>query len=80
MKSYVSPIVSFESFELSTNIAGTCGNPTRTPAAGTCGIDIGSRVLFLSDMTGVCTAPGVDDGTGGYCYHQPTEGNNLFNS
>lgn len=68
MKSYVSPIVSFESFELSTNIAGTCG------------IDIGSRVLFLSDMTGVCTAPGVDDGTGGYCYHHPTDGNSLFNS
>lgn len=76
MKSYVSPIVSFE---LSTNIAGTCGNPTHTPAAGTCGIDIGSMLLFLSAMT-ACTAPGVDDGTGGYCYHQPTEGNNLFNS
>lgn len=79
MKSYVSPIVSFESFELSTNTASTCGNPTHTPASGTCGIDIGSMVLFLSAMT-ACTAPGVDDGTGGYCYHQPTDGNSLFNS
>ena len=40
MKSYVSPIVSFESFELSANTANACGNKTHTPTNNACGVDV----------------------------------------
>lgn len=79
MKSYVSPIVSFESFELGTNVASSCGKPTHTPARGMCGIDMGGgEILFITGMD-VCTKP-VKDGEYGYCYHNPDDAHSLFNS
>lgn len=77
-KSYVKPQVSFEDFQLSASIAAQCPNNSIGPTDSTCGIDYTGGILFLDGMT-VCTIK-VADGTDGYCYHQPTDTTNLFNS
>jgi len=78
MKSYVSPIVSFESFELSSTTASSCGVDTHLHSRNTCGLeDPAYGVIFMESMS-FCTFP-VDEEFH-ICYHQPTEGNNLFNS
>lgn len=84
-KEYVKPVVVFESFSLSTNIAAGCesivGNPSKDscPVAGTGGI-----AIFNTPENGCEFTPaqmgGVDDMWDGFCYHVPTETNNLFNS
>ena len=79
MKSYVTPMLSFESFELTSNTATSCGNNQYNHSTGTCGVDIGSTVLFLSSIPNLCSMP-VEDGYGGYCYHNPNNDNRLFNS
>ena len=77
MKSYVTPMLSFESFELSSNTAGNCGVRIDTQSSGTCGIDEpGVGQIFLDGMN-FCLVP-VDDKRP-VCYHNP-EGSNLFNS
>ena len=78
MKSYVTPMLSFESFELTSNTASACENTTHEFASGECGLWIGGANLFLEGITG-CNVP-VQDGHDGYCYHHPTDNNNLFNS
>lgn len=89
-KTYTKPEICFESFLMSTNIAGDCDKPfVNNASKGTCGI-IGSVPgkdnLFIQSVTG---AEGCqmyehpDDGIwdlNGFCYHVPTEGKNLFNS
>ena len=77
-KTYVKPEVCFESFQLSACIANTCGDPTHTPVADTCGIPYMGMTLFL-DAISACTDK-VEDGTSGFCYHHPTDKDNLFNS
>lgn len=78
MKSYVTPMLSFESFALTSNTATSCGEHIDTHSAGTCGIDKGGgQILFLTNMD-VCNDK-VEEGDI-YCYHVPTLGNNLFNS
>ena len=78
MKSYVTPMLSFESFALTSNTATSCGEHIDTHSAGTCGIDKGGgQILFLTGMS-VCTDQ-VEEGDV-YCYQVPTPGNKLFNS
>ena len=77
-KTYSKPKIIFEDFTLNDSIAGDCEMITDTPARRQCGIDFGGMIIFLEDTN--CTyVPEVDD-YNGYCYHLPTEGNNLFNS
>lgn len=81
-KEYVKPIILFESFSLSTNIAADCENKTHLPAENQCGIWLeGVGNTFISGMTG-CEdfTLSEDDEYNGICYHTPTEGNNLFTS
>lgn len=79
MKSYVSPIVSFESFELSANTANTCGNKTHTPTNHTCGVDVPSvGMVFLNEVEG-CKYKG-SDGDHSVCYDIPFDSTRLFNS
>ena len=87
-KTYTKPEISFESFLMSTNIASQCeGEPVGLPARGTCGVPgSGGDVLFSASVQGAngCTLDwtllnGADD-YNGFCYHNPTEYNNLFNS
>lgn len=78
-KVYEKPAIVFEAFSLSTAIAGSCGVTTNTPSSGSCGIEFGGDMIFLSEMTG-CSEEVDDNGEYKICYHVPTDGNNLFNS
>ena len=89
-KVYQKPEIAFESFVMSTNIAGDCEKPFMTTIAkGTCGIPASTQIPGLPPMTlfdmnasGTnCTAPGIgDEMHNQLCYHNPSEKNNLFNS
>lgn len=81
-KKYSKPEIMFESFTLSTNIAGGCVQSTHEDQG--CGrLFSNGEVVFMIDSTGCATkvVPDQDgDGMWGtYCYHNPT-GQNLFNS
>lgn len=76
-KTYVKPFVSFESFELSASIAGTCVEKTYHDK-GACGYYVPELDEKLFNITGVCTLPTPDGEYEGLCYHS-TNGN-LFTS
>lgn len=84
-KLYSAPDILFESFTMSTNIAGQCeGEPVGNPSRGTCGIP-GSMPgfnLFSEGIVGTngCQMITEDDPNDEFCYHAPSEYNNLFNS
>lgn len=82
-KVYEKPQIMFESFTLSTNIAGDCEHKTWTPNSGTCAYEIetvvGTRFVFISEVQS-CTTKEQDGEFNGICYHNPSEANNLFNS
>ena len=85
-KTYTKPEISFESFLMSTNIAGDCEVKTQTKGNLDCGMKIeGYGVVFVSQMTGCVKLPTlgstVDDAQyDGICYHVPVETKTLFNS
>lgn len=79
-KNYTKPEIMFESFTLSTNIAGDCDHDTSLQTDGVCGIDFGGDIIFLIGITGCLDQYETDDGTSGICYHNPTETTKLFNS
>ena len=61
-KVYEKPMIMFESFSLSTNIAGDCDIPTGTAAYKTCAIDFSGTPLFLttiSECVGTAENPGI---------------------
>ena len=71
-------MIGFENFTLSANIASSCGNPTSTLSSYQCGVQYGQMTLFLNGMN-VCTTP-ITDGMYGFCYHNPSDEQSLFNS
>lgn len=86
-KAYVKPAIMFESFSLSTNIAGDCEKIIDNQNRGNCGMEFGDITVFISEYTGCSTNDGVtidvggDDGSyNGLCYHVPFDTKNLFNS
>lgn len=85
-KAYTKPDIAFESFSLSTSIAGNCEVKTYTPNSGNCGYKFGSFMVFIEGVN-ACTykvADGdkkiVDENGDAFCYHVPSPSNNLFNS
>lgn len=78
-RKYEAPMMSFEDFELSANIAGSCEIKIRTLNNGDCGFDFGGETIFMQGIGG-CKKPVNDDGTNGFCYDVPFGNNNLFNS
>lgn len=88
-KVYEKPMIMFESFALSTSIAGDCERLVNAPSANNCGLNFGAYVVFLDSMVGICKGDeGIIDTIGGqdeydgFCYHTftgTTEGN-FFNS
>lgn len=84
-KTYVKPEILFEDFTLSTNIAGDCGSPTKTPSSNQCGVEMtGFGYVFLVDITG-CKDYQVPPELDGIqfdkiCYDVPSSSNSLFNS
>lgn len=83
-KVYVKPEIEFEDFSLSTNIAGGCNKIVGNPSKESCGI-IGSdnvTILFGSNYGG-CNFDWESlygDNYDGYCYHNPSDSTDLFNS
>ncbi|MBQ8813365.1 MAG: hypothetical protein IJZ85_02555 [Lachnospiraceae bacterium] len=83
-KIYTKPEIMFESFALSSNIAGDCEMQTNLPSNSTCGLDFSGLKVFLDGMGG-CSDIEVDNVGGdgeynGICYHVMTGGKNLFAS
>lgn len=84
-KNYSKPEIMFESFTMSSNIAGDCEVKTNTPSKGTCAYEMEvsnefiteTVFVFVSDIT-AChyTEP---EGHNGVCYHT-FENSSLFNS
>ena len=82
-KTYMRPEIMFESFTLSTNIAGDCQIKTWTPSEGNCAYTyedefFGELYLFVDGVT-ACKDNDADGEYNGICYHAPAD-NNLFNS
>lgn len=79
MKSYVTPMLSFESFELTSNTANTCGTPVHLQAKDDCGAYVpGVGTVFLLEISG-CKYKGAD-GDYSICYQNPSDTQRLFNS
>lgn len=83
-KTYSKPDIAFESFSLATSIAGNCEVKTDTKGGGECGYPMDQvGVIFLIEMIGGCQVKITEEQSSrynGFCYHVPTENNNLFNS
>lgn len=83
-KTYEKPQIMFEDFTLSTNIAAGCEVKTDTQANGTCAyttVDefLGAVNIFLEGIS-ACTTKAAGGEYNGFCYHNPYDSNNLFNS
>lgn len=85
-KMYYKPQVMFESFMLSTNIAGGCESIVGNPSKGTCAlIGTGGINMFSGSITDCEYKPedmgcADDVSLDGFCYHVPVTEKNLFNS
>ena len=79
-KQYRKPDIMFETFSLNTSIAAGCERKTATPALFECGFKFGSEIVYTDTMYG-CSDIRVDGSLlDGFCYHNPCDANNLFNS
>lgn len=78
---YSKPDIVFEDFCLCTSIASNCylRVPDGVQQIGPGGIAAGKFVVFQNETQGcnLLVTSGVWEG---YCYHNPTEFNNVFNS
>lgn len=83
-KIYSKPDIIFEAFSLSTSIASGCDSIVGSPSKDACGITSADGTILFSTSVSACNFKwdelyGVDD-YNGFCYHNPTDSNNLFNS
>lgn len=79
-RKYEAPVMSFEDFELSANIAAGCslspvGNEKNFTNKAECGWFDGYDFIFTAPNTG-CKSQGDEK----LCYHVPTDTTNLFSS
>lgn len=80
-KEYQKPDILFDSFSLSSTIAGSCSFDTNTKSQGDCGVMFGELKVFTSKVTGCRDGVIVDSGQfNGLCYHVPTNDKNIFMS
>lgn len=83
-KKYKKPMIVIESFSLDTNIAGNCEKPFNLQTQFVCGIPDNNGLgmnIFDTAKGGSCIVDGKPDTLyDGFCYHVPTENNELFNS
>lgn len=81
-KTYEKPMILFEDFSLSTNIAGDCEKRINSPVVDSCAysVKVGVKTFyFFTDAINACTTKDADGEYDGFCYHVPY-GQNLFNS
>lgn len=80
-KIYEKPVIMFEDFTLSANIAAGCEVKAGSPSEGTCGIPTSDPdTTYFSAGIANCNSYTPDGMYDGACYHTPFETNNLFNS
>ena len=84
-KEYTKPVIMFESFALSTSIAGDCETIISNMSKGVCGYKPDRFMsVFLEEVTGCAVKkaddPYTDKQNNTFCYHIPTPYMNLFNS
>ena len=84
-RTYSKPEIMFESFVMSTSIAAVCERIVGNPTAGTCAVSgTGGVNVFTDEMNACDYTPGSfnqpEDTWDGFCYHVPTDKNELFNS
>lgn len=84
-KNYNAPSVLFESFVVSNNIASNCESIVDNPTRGNCAVVSSGGIRIFDSSVNACvytpdTFGGTPDTWDGFCYHVPTEYNNLFNS
>ena len=84
-KVYQAPEILFENFALSDSIAGNCESLVGNPSKGSCALLGTGGIALFSDLVKDCVFTpedygGTSDEWDGFCYHVPTEKNNLFNS
>lgn len=81
-KEYTKPLIVFDSFTLSTNIAANCDRHVSTMTQGICGVagSFPGLYLFVSGVGGcsIRDPDGITDD--GYCYHVPDVNRQLFHS
>lgn len=77
-KAYTKPEIIFDDFSLATTIAAGCENLAHLPTKDVCYVQFGTMKLFLSSVS--ACGDHVNDGDHGYCYHNPSDLTNLFNS
>ena len=78
-KTYSKPDIVFESFSLSTSVASNCLIYAPSQPSGIGAIQAGMFTVFQNSTQGciVQVTTGVWEG---FCYHNPSDFNNLFNS
>lgn len=84
-KNYTKPMILIETFTLCTNIATNCEKPYTLSGLYECGIPDENGygdTLFSFDVESDCNVEGDGDKDmyDGFCYHIPSETNQLFNS
>ena len=79
-KTYKKPVIMFEDFSISVSIAGDCGIIIDTQASGQCAMHMGADRVFMGTVGGCDGDWGVDGVYNNICYHNPIDGNDLFNS
>lgn len=78
---YVKPQIIFEEFSLSTNIAAGCNRIVDNQSKGVCAfVGTGNIVVFDNQVGKACVYKVDTDNWDGFCYHVPTDTNDLFNS
>ncbi len=79
-KEYVKPVIVFESFSLSTNIAADCESIVGNPSQDQCPVMGSGEIAIFNDLVSTCVYHPPEDEWDGLCYHVPIEGHKLFNS
>ena len=83
-KIYTKPDIMFEDFTLNTSIAAGCEKIIDGKLGGACGMPWnmgGINTFVFTEGVHGCKVEVIDGSIGdGFCYHNPSDSNNLFNS
>ena len=80
-KVYTKPQIVFESFQLTSNIAGDCNTKPNTQAdEANCGYNDGGWIIFQSSTVCVDVQVGQDGAHNGFCNHVPIGDHSVFTS
>ena len=79
-KAYLKPEIIFEDFTLSESIAGDCDTIVNNSTRGVCAYVTRTGLNVFMSSIDACSTTEDDGDYNGFCYHNPIESQNLFNS